>query len=111
PDKTGMRRCGEYSAEGLGQVEREKLRQLDIDLTQDLGSQCGLTEIADTKADSRVSRRLAPAGRQSNPPSIRSILIVPLIIDSEAAGAIVLYRRVNRRWSAQEKHLVTAAAS
>ena len=52
PDKTGMRRSGEYSAEGVGQVEREKLRQLDLDLTQDLGSQCGLTEIADTKTDS-----------------------------------------------------------
>jgi len=111
PDKTGMRRSGEYSAEGVGQVEREKLRQLDLDLTQDLGSHCGLTEIADTKADSRVSRRLAPAGRQPNPPSIRSILIVPLIIDTEAAGAIVLYRQDKRRWSTQEKHLVTAAAS
>src|SRR6185295_876670 len=101
PDKTGMRRSGEYSAEGVGQVEREKLRQLDLDLTQDLSSQGCLTEIADTKTDSRVSRRLAPAVRQTNPPSIRSILIVPLIIDTEAAGAIVLYRQDKRRWSTQ----------
>jgi PAS domain S-box-containing protein len=111
PDETGMRRSGEYSAEGMGQVEREKLRQLDLDLTQDLSSQVGLTEIANTQTDSRVSRRLAPAGRHSNEPSIRSILIAPLNIDSEAAGAVVLYRKDRRRWSTQEKQLVGAAAS
>lgn len=107
-DERGARRTGDYSAEGVGPVERERLRQLDLDVTEGLRAQPLMVEIADTRSDPRVNRRLTPRGEKA---FIRSILIAPLLIDAQAAGALVLYRGERRKWSDQEKHLVQAAAS
>ncbi len=106
-----MRLAGDYCASGIGPVQREKLRQLDIDITKDLGSQVRIIEIPDAREDSRVSRRLAPAANRAKESGIRSILIVPLVIDSATTGTLVLYKGGRRRFSTQEKHLAQAAAS
>lgn len=106
----GMRLAGDYCASGIGPVQREKLRQLDIDITRELGTQVPIIEIADARSDPRVSRRLAPAANRAEESAIRSILIVPLVIDSETAGTVLLYQGGKRRFSAQ-KHLAQAAAS
>src|SRR6185369_3813525 len=34
-DESGMARIGEYSANGVGPVEREKLRQVDLEIARD----------------------------------------------------------------------------
>lgn len=109
-DKTGMRRRSEYTAEGTGPVQREKLRGVDLDLTEGLGSQADLVEI-DVKSHPRVCRRLAPTAGKLAEPTIRSIVLAPLIIDSETTGAIVMYRREKRKWQVQEKHLISAVAA
>jgi PAS domain S-box-containing protein len=107
-DESGMRRTGDYSASGIGPVEREKLRQLDLEITRDLPSLASVVEMADAISDPRVSRRATDRAEKS---VIRSILIVPIVIDSETAGAVLLYQGNRRRWSAQVKNLAQAAAS
>lgn len=110
-DESGMRRTGDYSASGIGPVEKEKLRQLDLEITRDLPSLASVLEIADARSDPRVSRRLPRATHRAEKSAIRSILIVPIVIDSETAGAVLLYQGSRRRWSAQDKNLAQAAAS
>src|SRR6185503_857606 len=88
---SGTRLAGDYCASDVGPVQREKLRQLDMDLTRDLTAQVSTIEIADPRSDPRVSRRLAPAANRPEV-AIRSILIVPLTIDSEKVGTVLLYR-------------------
>lgn len=109
--ESGARLAGDYCATGIDQVQKEKLRQLDLDLTRDLGGQLSIIEIADARSDPRVSRRLAPAAGRTGDSAIRSILIVPLVIDSEAAGTLLLYKGGKRQWAAQDRHLAQAAAS
>lgn len=110
-DESGMRRTGDYSASGIGPVEREKLRQLDLEIISDLPSLDSVIEIADAKSDPRVSRQLARMSNHAEEWAIKSILIVPFVIDSEGAGAALLYHGSKRRWPAQDKHLAQAAAS
>ncbi|MEK6406268.1 MAG: GAF domain-containing protein [Acidobacteriota bacterium] len=110
-DESGMRRTGDYCASGIGPVEREKLRQLDIEIARDVGSHASVLEISDATLDPRVSRWLARGANRGEESAIKSILIVPLVIDSETAGAVLLYQGSKRRWSAQDKHLAQAAAS
>ncbi len=107
----GPRLAGDYCPTGVGPVQREKLRQLDLDITRELGGEASVVEIADARSDSRVSRRLAPAANRAEKSAIRSILIVPLVVDSETAGTLLLYKGSKRRWPAQEKHLAHAVAS
>lgn len=110
-DENGMRRSGDYSAAGIGPLEREKLRQLDLEITREIPDQTSELEIGDVRSDPRVSRRLTDA---TNPPAssaIRSILIVPIMIDSKSAGALLLDQGNRRRWSAQDNHIAQAAAS
>ncbi len=109
--ESGMRLAGEYCASGIGPVQREKLRQLDLDITRELGTHVSITEIADAGSDPLVSRRLAPAANRAEGLAVSSILIVPLVIDSEAAGTVLVYQDGKRRWSAQDKHLAQAVAS
>ena len=109
-NSSGTRLAGDYCASDVGPVQREKLRQLDIDLTRDLTAQVSTIEIADPRSDPRVSRRLAPAANRPEV-AIRSILIVPLTIDSENVGTVLLYRGGKRRFAAEEKHLARAAAA
>src|SRR6266498_2173853 len=59
--ENGARLAGDYCAIGIGPVHREKLRQLDLDITRELDTQCSILEICDARLDPRVSRRLAPA--------------------------------------------------
>jgi PAS domain S-box-containing protein len=105
------RLAGEYSPLSVGPVQRERLRQLDTDLTRDPESPAALVEIAEALSDPRVSRRLAPAANRAGDIAISAILIVPLLIDSQAAGSVILYQSRKRRWSSEEKHLAQAAAS
>ncbi|MFY9571748.1 MAG: GAF domain-containing protein [Blastocatellia bacterium] len=109
--ETGLRRTADYCAQAIGPLEKEKLRQLDLDLTQDLGAISSPLEISDGRSDSRVSRRLSPVANGANQSLINSILIVPMMIDTETAGAILLYQSNRRRWSAQERGLAQATAS
>ena len=110
-NESGARLAGDYCAAGIDPVQREKLRQLDLDITRELDTQHPILEIADARSDPRVSRRLAPPASRTGESAIRSILIVPLLIDSEAAGTLLLYKGGKRRWSAQDKHVAQAAAS
>ena len=109
--ESSMRLVGDSCKNGMGPLEREKLRQLDLDITRDLGPQFALTEIADARSDPRVSRRFAPAASLAEEPAVRCILIVPIVIDSETAGTVLLYQGSRRRWSAQDKHLAQTVAS
>jgi len=109
--ESSMRLAGDYCATGVGPVQREKLRQLDIDLTKDLAAETPVIEIIDAKTDPRVIRRLAPAANRAKECAIRTILILPLVIDSETTGTLILYKSRSRRFSVQEKHLAGAAAS
>jgi PAS domain S-box-containing protein len=108
--ETGLRLAGDYCAPAIGPVQREKLRQLDLDITRDLGTGVPFTEI-DARTDPRVTRRLAPAANPTEDFAIKSILIVPLVIDSEITGILLLYNGGKRRLAPQEKHIAQAAAS
>jgi PAS domain S-box-containing protein len=107
----GMRRVGDYCAHSLGPIGREKLRQLDTEIAGSLDSHKTSIEAIDTRSDSRVIRVLQSATNRVTQPIVKAILIAPLLIDSESTGALVLYRRDRRGWSAQEKGLLQAAAS
>jgi PAS domain S-box-containing protein len=109
--ENGFRRAGDYCAQKIGPVEREKLRQLDFEITSGLSSQFGLVEIENAGSDERVSRLLKNAANRTHRPEVKAILIVPLIIDSLTAGAVLLYQRSRQHWSDEDKHLVQAVAS
>ena len=110
-DESGMRRTGDYSANGIGPVERERLRRLDLEITRNLPSVASVLEMADATSDPRVRGQLPRPSHSAEKSVIRSILIVPIVIDSETAGAVLLYQGSRRRWSAQVKNLAQAAAS
>src|SRR5215813_13024798 len=107
----GMRLAADYCKDSIGPTQREKLRQLDLDLTGTLNGRTSISEITDAGYDPRVRKRLAPAAKPDEDPSIRSILIVPLVIDSEIAGLLVLYHGNWRRWSSEQEHIGRVAAS
>jgi len=109
--ENNLRLVGDFCASGIGPVQREKLRQLDTDLTRELETQRSAIELADARSDPRVSRRLSPASNNSEEPAIRSILILPLVIDSENAGTVILYKGGKRRFATEEKHIAQGAAS
>jgi PAS domain S-box-containing protein len=109
--ESGMRLAGDFCSSGIGPVQREKLRQLDIDITRELGAKVPVIEIADARSDPRVNRRLVPAASRAEESVISSILIVPLVIDSATTGTVLLYHGGKRRFSTQEKHFAQAAAS
>ena len=106
-----MRLAADYCASSVGPVQREKLRQLDIDITLELGPQIANIEVADAQSDARVRRRLARASGRPEGPAISSILIVPLVIDSETVGTMLLYKGGKRRFASPAKYLAGAAAS
>src|SRR5262245_23732227 len=103
--ESAMRRTGDYFAHGIGPVEKEKLRQLDLEITRDLGSHFAMFELANVKSDPRLSRLLKSPANGRHPLSIKSILVVPLVIDSQTAGALILYHGDRRRSSTQVKHV------
>jgi PAS domain S-box-containing protein len=107
----GFRRAGDYCAPKIGPVEREKLRQLDSEITSELSSQLSLIEIANAGSDERVSRLMKNAANRAHRPEVKAILIVPLVINSQTAGAVLLYQRNRQHWSEQDKHLAQAVAS
>lgn len=109
--ESGFRRAGDYCAPKTGPVEREKLRQLDLEITSGLSSQFGLVEITNAGSDERVSRLLKNAANRAHRPEVKAILIVPLVIDSQTAGAILLYQRSRQHWSDEDQHLAQAVAS
>src|SRR3981081_583264 len=90
-DEGGLRRAGDYCAEKIGPVEREKLRQLDSEITSGLSSQSDMTEITNAASDERVNRLLKNAANHAHRPEVKAILIVPLVINSQTAGAVLLY--------------------
>jgi PAS domain S-box-containing protein len=106
----GMRLAGNYCAATLGPIQRERLRQVDLDLTETISNQ-SITEITDAGSDPRVRRRLAPAANASEETCVKSVLIVPLIIDSGVAGSLILYDRDRRRWPSEHANIAQAAAS
>jgi PAS domain S-box-containing protein len=106
-----MRLAADYCESRVGPVQREKLRQLDIDITLELGPLVDKIEIADAQSDARVRRRLAPAAGRPQEPAIRSILIVPLVIDSETVGTMLLYKGGKRGFSSPVRYVAGAAAS
>src|SRR6185295_18491701 len=98
------------SANGMGPVEREKLRQVDLEISGDLPSLVSVLEIPNLTSGPRAG--LGPRrANQSEKPASRSILTVPIVIDSETAGVMLLYQRGGRRWSTQVKNMAQAAAS
>jgi len=108
---SGIRLAGDYCASEVGPIQREKLRQLDIDLIERLEGQTFITEITDAGSDPQVRRRLVSAPTRDEDTSIRSVLIVPLLIDSDIAGSLILYHGEWRRWSSDQEHIARAAAS
>jgi GAF domain-containing protein len=107
---SGMRLGGDYCAATLGPIQREKLRQVDLDLTESISNQ-SITEITDAGSDPRLRRRLAPATNASEETCVKSVLIVPLITDSYVAGSLILYDRSRRRWPTEHANIAQAAAS
>lgn len=105
------RRVGDYCGPKIGPVEKEKLRQLDTEITNGLSSPFDLTEIADAGSDERVSRLLKNAANRAHRPDVKAILIVPLVIDSQPAGAVLLYQHGRQHWSEDDKHLAQAVGS
>lgn len=106
-----FRRVGDYCAQKIGPVEKEKLRQLDTEITNGLSLQFDLTEIANACSDERVSRLLKNAANHTHRPDVKAILIVPLVIDAQPAGAVLLYQHGRQHWSDDDKHLAQAVAS
>jgi len=107
----GFRRAGDFCAQKIGPVEREKLRQLDSEITNGLSSQFDMTEITNAASDERVKRLLKNAANHAHRPEVKAILIVPLVINSQTAGAVLLYQRGRQHWSEEDKHLAQAVAS
>ena len=108
---SGIKLGGDYCASSVGPIQREKLRQLDLDLTETVESRTSVTEITDAGSDSRVRRRLGSPATRDEDTSVRSVLIVPLLIDSDVAGLLILYHANWRRWSSEHEHIARAAAS
>lgn len=109
--ESGFLRAGDYCAKKIGPVEKEKFRQLDLEILSALDSQIDPVEIANAGSDERV-RRLIRGGRdRARRTDVKAILIVPLIIDSQSAGALLLYQSTRQHWSDQDKHLARAVAS
>ena len=106
-----FRRVGDHCAPKIGPVEKEKLRQLDAEITKGLSLQFDMTEIANAGSDERVSRLLKNAANHAHRPDVKAILIVPLVIDSQPAGAVLLYQHGRQHWSDDDKHLAQAVAS
>ena len=110
-NESGLRLAGEYCVRVIGHGERERLRQLDLEIVARPGWEGAPLEIANPGSDQRVKRDVAPGNRATESSSIKSILVVPLVIDSKNAGAVLLYQGKKRRWPSQQKHLAQAAAS
>src|ERR1041384_68686 len=106
-----FRRAGDYCANQIGPVEKEKYRQLDLELTGNLNSESRSVEITNADSNETVSRLLNRGVDGPRPLDVKSILILPLITDSQCAGAVVLYQTGKRRWSELDKHLAQAVAS
>src|SRR5262245_1723149 len=56
----GMRLAGDYCKDSIGPTQREKLRQLDLNLTGTLNGRTSISDITDAGSDPRLHKRLAP---------------------------------------------------
>jgi PAS domain S-box-containing protein len=91
----------------------EKLRATDLRLLAGLTPRQGLIEMAAPEIDQHL-RALSSAGG-GDAFQFKSVLVAPLALDPESAaeltGAIIVYRKNKRMWSAQKKLFIQAVAS
>ncbi|MCI0488681.1 MAG: GAF domain-containing protein [Blastocatellia bacterium] len=101
-----------YSAPPIALDSSEYFDALDAELAREVALGPQLVEIEDASSDARVCAlfpqgRILPASKQR----LKSILIVPLVVDLKSIGAIIIYRLKGKRWLKQEKRFVQTIAS
>src|ERR1041384_4398473 len=69
-----FRRAGDYCANQIGPVEKEKYRQLDLELTGNLNSESRSVEITNADSNETVSRLLNRGVDGPRPLDVKSIL-------------------------------------
>ena len=108
----GSRCIAHYCAPPIALNSGESFYALDAELAREVVRDAQLIEIDDPSSDARVCA-FFPHGRilPTHKERLKSILIVPLVLDLNTIGAIIIYRLKGRRWLRQEKRFIQTVAS
>jgi PAS domain S-box-containing protein len=106
---SGRALASDHCSKAVEPALRERLRATDLEMIAALSPQSGLVEMTGSLIDTRL-RALASSGA-GDALQFKSVLIVPLVLDAEAIGAIIIYRKRKHLWSAQKKLFIQAVAS
>jgi PAS domain S-box-containing protein len=108
----GFKSAGDYCAPEIGPFTRENLRLVDVEIARVFAATTSITEITRDEIDSKFKALFEDAlYRESSRPRIGSILVAPLVDNSQAIGAVLLYANSNRGWSNDERQALRAVIS
>lgn len=108
----GFKSTGDYCAPEIGPLTIESLRLFDAEIAREFAATTSITEISKDKAGSKFKAFFEGAlYRETSRPRIGSILLAPLVDDSQVIGAVLLYGNSNREWSNDERQALLAVMS
>ncbi|HXG95288.1 MAG TPA: GAF domain-containing protein [Blastocatellia bacterium] len=101
-----------YFAQEIGYGAKEKFKLLDSVIERSFCDSTVPVEMSADELDSGLKAQFEHHLEDSaSELGISALLIAPLVLDKNATGAILLYRRKPTRWSSQEKHLLQLISS
>jgi PAS domain S-box-containing protein len=106
----GSKAVSEYWALAPSSGLRERFESLDREIASRLPAENLIVELR-VDSDPDLSRLIPSHNGHPNDYTVKSILAAPVILDSDATGAIIIYRQKDAPWSAREKHMAQAVAS
>lgn len=110
--ESGLKRGGEYSAQEINSITREKLRLLDSDIARELAVETSPVEMTMAEAAPTLKAAFDRAFDETEiRPAVESIMFAPFTDESQAIGAILFYRRKHHRLSSSDKDALQSIAS
>jgi PAS domain S-box-containing protein len=106
----GSKEISSYCAQPVSSTLQERFELLDNEIAEKLSSEDHLIELT-PESDPSLFELLQQGDAPANNLDIKSILVAPVVLDSEAIGAIIIYRQKNDLWSGKERQMVQAVAS
>jgi PAS domain S-box-containing protein len=108
----GFKCAGDYCAPEFGPLTGEILGLLDAEVARGFAATTSINEVPKDEVDSKFKALFEGAlHRDASRPRIGSILVAPLVDNSQAIGAVLLYGGGDRRWSNDERQALRAVVS
>lgn len=108
----GIRRTGEFSAQGITAASKERFRHLDSVIASELAAETDLVETTVAGAGPTLKAAFERAfGEPAVEPAVESFAFMPLKDESRIIGAILFYRSQNQHLQSGDREALRSIAS